>query len=111
MKIVLFEDGAAGREERILGEEPLGELEELLGGAVELLYLDERMKLAVRTDGEENRLPIRYGLHRLGRAVEPIAGDCAVVGMDREGRLRDMKAGDVFRANGYVWAVNGEGTE
>lgn len=109
MKVVLFSNGETGKEMELCGDEPVAELEELLGGAVELLYLDERMRLAVRADGEEMRLTIRYGLHCLGRAVEPLAGDCAVIGVDREGRLRDMKAGDVFRANGYIWPVEGVG--
>ena len=56
-------------------------------------------------DEEAERLPVRYGLHRLGRAVDPIAGDCAVVAASPMGELRDIRAGDLGRANGYIWAL------
>ena len=57
MKIMLFWDGQRGVVIKLPGARPLEEIGELLGGA---------------------GLPTRYELHRLGRAPEPVAGDCAV---------------------------------
>lgn len=105
MKIIVFEGGAPGRAVVIPGDAPEAELGELLGGETALTPLGRGLMLAERGDEEKVHLPVRYGLHRLGRAVEPIAGDCAVVAASPMGELRDIRAGDLGRANGYIWVL------
>ena len=64
MKIIRFRTGGAGLY-ALPGEYPERELEELLGGEVEITPITRRLALAARRDGEEERLPALYasGLH------------------------------------------------
>lgn len=79
------------------------ELAELLEGPVETLALNDRLVLVSREDGEKERLSIRYILHRLGREIEPIAGDCAVLAVTgRGGKAREAGAEDLEAARAYV---------
>lgn len=63
-----------------------------LGGEVDVTTINEWYALVTSVDVEAGQDPICYGLHRLGRAVEPISGPCAVV-------LRDVRPGDVDAAD------------
>lgn len=108
MKIILFQGGGPGVTYKLPGENPMAELAELLDGPVELTPLSGRLALVSREDGEAERLSIRYALHRLGREVEPIAGDCAVVAIcDQRGRLREAGAEDIAAAMDYIRAREG----
>lgn len=105
MRIILFQGGARGELVSLPGERPEAELAELLEGEAEMTHLSRRYILVTRKDGEENRLTIRYSLHRLGREPEPIAGDCAVVVASPEGHLRDAGPGDLKTALSYIGEV------
>lgn len=106
MKIVLFQGGAAGVEYRLPEDEPaVPALMDLLEGEVESRPLCGRLWLVCRV--EAAGLPTRYVLHRLGRAVEPVRGDVAVVSMYPDRRLGDIRDGDVAAANTYIKAVGG----
>lgn len=100
MKIMLFRDGQKGIVVKIPGERPLEEIGELLGGAVEepLTRLTGRLALCFRADGVEERLPIRYACHKLGREPEPVVGDCAVVVQGLDWKLRDITVRDMEAA-------------
>ena len=103
MKIILFQGGALGVTYKIPGENPEAELMELLEGPVELTPLNGRVALVSRKDGEAERLSIRYTLHRLGREIMPIAGDCAVVAINGQcGKMREAGAEDLEAAQVYV---------
>lgn len=102
MKVLLYRDGAAGVAAKLPGDEPLEELAELLGGAVETTPLNERLMLVTQADAEREGKPIWYALHRIGREVEPISGYCAIVGVGVEGRLRDISVQDVYAAACYI---------
>lgn len=103
MKVILYRNGRAGELVTLLGEYPEMELEDLLGGATEMLPLSRPGLTLVRLrDGEEYQLPIRYTVHELGREPEPVAGDCAVIRMDREGRIHDARREDLVRADDMV---------
>lgn len=103
MKIILFQGGEPGVAYKIPGENPEAELAELLDGPVEMTPLNSRLALVSREDGEAERLSIRYILNRLGREMEPIAGDCAVVAMAGScGRMREAGAEDLEAALAYV---------
>lgn len=103
MKIILFQGGKPGVLHSVSVENPLEELEELLDGPVEFLPLNDRLTLASREDGEAKQLPLHYLLHRLGREVEPVAGDCAVVARCpvRE-KLRSADEKDLEAAECYI---------
>jgi len=107
MKIAVFQNGRSGRPYRLAEDAPETELEELLGGETEMVPINDRLKLVTRADGEAERLPIRYALHRLGRAAEPIAGDCAVVAVRPDGRLKEMTEAGLEAAGSYVRRVAG----
>ena len=108
MKVVLFQRGNPGREYVMAGDQPVADLEELLEGEVEFTPLNRRLSLVSRKDGEALRLPIHYSLHQLGRCVEPVAGDCAVVVRGGGGVLGDVNAQDVAAAVTYVRPVGWE---
>ena len=62
-----------------------------------------RVMLVSRKDGEAERLSIRYTLHRLGREIMPIAGDCAVVAINGQcGKMREAGAEELEAAQVYV---------
>lgn len=102
MKVLLYRDGSAGVTAKLLGDEPMEELAELLGGMVEMAPLNERLMLVTQADAEREGKPIWYALHRIGREVEPISGECAIVGVGVEGRLRDISVQDVYAAGCYI---------
>lgn len=107
MKIVLFRDGQRGTAVTLPGEHPEAELEELLGGKISFWSFGKTLELAEREDSEEKQLPIRYALHRLGREPDPIAGDCAVVAVRPDGRIRDISLRELDAALSYIRPVGG----
>ena len=107
MKIVLFQAGRPGREYIMPGDKPEADLADMLGGAVELTTLNKRLEVITRVDGEKLRLPIHYAMHRIGRAVEPLAGDCAVVARTAAGQLTDIGMDDVAAAVTYIRTLEG----
>lgn len=102
MKVLLYRDGAAGVAAKLPGDEPMEELAELLGGAAEMTPLNERLMLVTQAGAGCEGKPIWYALHRVGREAEPISGECAVVGIGVEGRLRDISVQDIQAAECYV---------
>ncbi len=98
MRILVYEGGEAGRMVSLPGESPMDELEELLGGEVDLVTLADGLELARRADGWTEALPCWYELRRLGRAPELIAGPCAVLRMTGQMRVLNMSEDDVRRA-------------
>ncbi len=89
----------------LVGEYPMEEIGELLGGQAdeEMIQLNRRMAAVLRADREE--LPERYELTYLGTRMRT-RGDVVVVHRAMGGSmLRDMTAGDGFEAQGLVTAV------
>lgn len=107
MKIIRFRAGVTGLY-ALPGECPERELEELLGGETEMVPIARRLALVVRRDGEEERLPILYTLHRLGREPAPIPGECAVVVTAPDGRLMDATHRDMSAAEQCIRTVGRE---
>ena len=108
LKIILFRKGRPGIMINLPGEHPVEEeLETLLGGATEMTPIDERLTLAALKDGEKLRLPLRYRLCRGGKADEPIAGDCAVLAVNKEGRYTDVTLRDYLQTEAAVKAAGG----
>ena len=109
MKIVLFRDGKPGVVAKLPGENPEVELTDLLGGETEMISLNERLVVVVRKDGErspaDDDRPVRYQIHRLGREILPVAGDCAVVAVRLDGGLRDVGTFEVVAAEACVQPV------
>ena len=101
MKIMLFQGGAEGAIVTIPGEFPAAELEELLGGEVKPMRLNERLTLVVVAESDVPR-PRWYGLHSLGSAILRISGDCAVVVMTRDGQVMDMEEKDLELVRSYI---------
>lgn len=104
MKIIRFRAGGAGLY-ALPGEYPERELEELLGGEVEITPITRRLALVVRRDGEEKLLPILYALHRLGREPAPIPGEGAVVVTAPDGRMVDANHRDMSAAEQCIRTV------
>ena len=103
MKVILFQGGRQGATYKIPGENPEAELADLLDGPVVFQTLNDRLTLVTREDGEREGLRKRYRLHRLGREVEAIAGDCAVVATcGQRGKLRSAEGYDLAAAQCYV---------
>ncbi|MCD7947532.1 MAG: hypothetical protein LUG13_04435 [Oscillospiraceae bacterium] len=109
MNVLLFQGGAAGALHTVAEDEPLYELEELLGGPLETVEIGTSLRLLRRADGEAERLPIRYVLRLALREPEPIAGDCAVVSVYKASKPRAMKDRDVALARECVRRVGGAG--
>ena len=109
MKIILYRDGAPGVAAKLPGDNADAELEELLGGETEAAALNGRLKLVSLLGGEEKRLPIRYVVHRLGRAPVPIAGPCAIIGIGVDGRVRDISVQDIAAAECYIRSASARG--
>lgn len=110
MKVILFENGEIGRRVNLPGENPVAEIEELLGGPAEEEMIAPGALLYTREDGVELELPIRYSLHRRPSTAEPICGDAVLVLVNSQGRIRDAKAVDLEAADCYVWPVMGKRT-
>lgn len=106
MKIVLFQGGAPGVAYTLPEDEAVvPALMDLLDGEVESRPLCGRLMLVCRVETEG--LDTHYVMRRLGRAVEPLRGDVAVVSMG-PGCLTDIRAGDVEAANHYIRLVGDE---
>jgi len=102
MKVVLFRDGRPGVAAALPGEAPETELSDLLGGEPDVTPLGMRLELLTLHDAERQQLPIRYSLHRIGRAAEPVAGDAVVVRVGADRNYRDADGNDVEAANCYL---------
>lgn len=102
MKVVLFRDGRPGVAAALPGEVPEAELADLLGGELDVTPLGTRLALLTLHEAERLQLPIRYVLHRLGRASEPVAGDAVVVRVGAGRNYRDADGNDVEAANCYL---------
>lgn len=89
MKIILLENGEETRLETILGDNPAGELDELLGGPVSFRELTPSLQLVTRAYGEDLPLPIRYRCDT-NRTAFPIYGNCAVVRVVNGSQLCDV---------------------
>lgn len=103
MKVLLFRGGKAGAVWKLPGKFPEPELEDLMGGAVAHVRISERLMLVTLADAEELQKPIDYAIHRIGRNLEPVAGDAAVIHVERTtGRIRDITPEDVERAKEII---------
>ena len=105
MKLILFRGGKPGTAAVLPGDDPCVELSDLLGGQVDLSPLGHGMLLATLAEGEALRLPLRYAVHRLGRAPAPIAGDCAVVAINGGGTLTDVTAAQMEQARSFIRCI------
>lgn len=108
MKAIIYRGGEHGTVATLSGDNPMAELEELLGGPVELTVLTRRLNLVSRADGEELQLPIRYSVHWMDRCPEPVAGDCAVVARLPNLMLTDINAEDLAKAETLIRATGGK---
>lgn len=107
MKILVFENGEAGRLADINGENVQGEIEELLGGPVVSSRLTGNLHLVVREDGHKEVLPIHYTRERTGDLPALIFGNCAVVRIDRAGKAYDVSRREA-KAVGDLWVKPAE---
>lgn len=107
MKILVFENGEAGRLADINGENVQGEIEELLGGPVVSSRLTGNLHLVVREDGHKEVLPIHYTRYQPGDLPALIFGNCVVVKIDRTGKAYDMKRSDAETVNGWLYMAEG----
>ncbi len=107
MKILVFENGEAGRLTDILGENVRGEIEELLGGPVASERLTGNLRLVVREDGHKEALPVHYSRYRAGDLPALIFGNAVVVKVDRAGKALDMKQKDDEAVNGWILPMEG----
>lgn len=107
MKILVFENGEAGRLTDINGENVQGEIEELLGGPVVSERLTGNLHLVVREDGHKEALPIHYTKYRPGDLPALIFGNAVVMKMDRTGKAYDMKRSDAETVNGWLYMAEG----
>lgn len=105
MKIILFQEGRPGEAYSVAEDGPEGALEELLEGEVEMVPLNHKLVLAVCARAEEERRPIWYAVHRLGREAAPVFGDCAVVRVRPDGSARDATGNDLEAAREIVRPV------
>ena len=94
MRLLFFEDGRPGRLESIPGENVRAELEELLGGEVEMKRLNSRLQLVVHKDGKKAALPMRYTRYKPGHLPEFIYGNAAVVRISPDGKAHDITKDD-----------------
>lgn len=105
MRAMVFRGGKPGEMVNLIGEYPVEEIGELLGGQAdeEMIQLNRRMAAVLRADRE--KLPERYAVTYLGAPLR-VKGDMVVVHRAMGGELlRDMTAGDGFEAQGLVTAV------
>lgn len=107
MKILVFENGEAGRLTDINGENVQGEIEELLGGPVVSEHLTGNLFLVVREDGHKEVLPIHYTKYQPGDLPALIFGNAVVVKIDRAGRAHDMKRADAETVNPWIMVTEG----
>lgn len=107
MKILIFENGEAGRLADINGENVQGEIEELLGGPVVSERLTGNLFLVVREDGHKETLPIHYTKYRPCDLPALIFGNAVVVQIDRAGKAHDMKRADAETVNGWIYIAEG----
>lgn len=107
MRVMVFRDGLPGEMKNLVGEYPLEEIGELLGGQAEEELLQLNRRLAVVRLAQREELPVRYEVAYLGAAMA-VRGDLAVVHRAMGGDLlRDMTAYDAMDAKGMVTAVEG----
>lgn len=90
MKILVFENGEAGRLTDILGENVQGEIEELLGGPMVSERLTGNLHLMIRADGHKEVLSVHYTKYRPGDLPALIFGNAVVVKIDRTGKAHDI---------------------
>lgn len=107
MRIMVFKGGAPGEMKNLVGEYPLEEIGELLGGQVDEKMIQLNRRLAVVRLAQREELPVRYEVAYLG-ADMAIRGDLVVVHRAMGGDLlRDMTAYDAMDAKGMVRSVAG----
>ena len=102
LRILLFEDGRPGEIMAINGENVQAELEELLGGEIEMKRLNNRLQLVVHKDGEKLDLPMRYTRHKPGHVPELIYGNAAVVRVGQDGQAHGITKKDAEEVNLYL---------
>ena len=106
MRVMVFRAGEPGEMVNLIGEYPMEELGELLGGRAdeEMIQLTRRLAVVVRADRAE--LPERYEIAYLGQRMT-IRGDLVVVRRKMgENRIRDMNAYDADDARRMVTAAD-----
>lgn len=105
MRVMVFRSGEPGEMVNLIGEYPMEEIGEVLGGQAdeEMIQLTRRLAVVVRADREE--LPERYEIAYLGQRLT-VRGDLVVVRRMMGGeRIRDMNAYDGDDARRFVTAV------
>lgn len=105
MRVMVFRTREPGEMVNLIGEYPMEELGELLGGQAdeEMIQLTRRLAVVVRADRAE--LPERYEIAYLGQRMT-IRGDLVVVRRKMgENSIRDMNAYDADDARRMVTAV------
>ncbi len=107
MRVMVFRDGLSGEMVNLVGEYPMEEIGEVLGGRAdeEMIQLSRRLAVVVRAD--RGSLPPRYEIAYLGQRMT-VRGDCVVVRRMMGGeRIRDMTAKDGDDARRFVEAIRG----
>ena len=101
MRVMLFQGGQAGIVYNLPGENPMVEIEELLGGELDehMSRINKRLALVTRA---ETAQPYRYIMEKLGAPPKLVAGDCVVVRMGRDRRMGDVSANDAVEAQSCV---------
>lgn len=110
MKILIFENGEAGRLADINGENVQGEIEELLGGKVETHRIRGDLFLVSRafTPQEEQETPAWYTAKRSGDPYDhKVYGNCVVVRISNTGAAKNMTKWDAENINFYLRLLEG----
>lgn len=106
MKIILYRAGWEGVGAVLPGENPEMELADLLGGGeVEMTPITRRLMLVTAADAEKRQLPVRYAPRRMGRADEPVCGDCAMASVRPDGSLGDAGRADLTEARDHLRSI------
>ena len=110
MKILVFENGEAGRLTDIPGENVQGEIEELLGGEIQTRRMAGDLFLVSRAmpEHEKEKLPKWYAAKRSGDPYEHyVYGNCVVMRISNTGVAKDVTKRDAENVSFYLRRVEG----
>lgn len=105
MRVMVFRDGGPGEMVNLVGEYPMEEIGEAIGGQAdeEMIQISRRLAAVLRADRVD--LPERYEIAYLGQRLT-VRGNLVVVRRMMGGdRIRDMTAYDADDARRMVTAI------
>lgn len=108
MKILVFENGEAGRLTDINGENVQGEIEELLGGKLHCHRMAGDLFVMYRelSPREQMETPVWHAAKRSGDPYDHwVYGNCVVVRISNTGEAKNMTKRDAENVNFYLRLV------